>query len=171
MATTPERIALGRIGRSHGVTGAFRVWPYADDFERFTRLRQVVLTRGNKTLAAVVRSVQILPDCVLIQTEEVTRPEDVATWLGGDLEIAAEERAKPPDGEFFHDQIIGLRVETTDGQLVGTITGIIEAPASDVYVCRDGDREFLIPAVDVFIQSIDPAGGRMVIAPIPGMVD
>jgi len=166
-----ERIALGRIGRAHGITGAFRVWPYADDLERFERLHHIVLTRGTKSLPAVVSSVRIVPRCVIIQTEEVTHPEDVATWLGGDLEVAAEERVAPPAGQYFHDQIIGLRVETIEGMAAGTITRIIEGPANDVYVCQDGEREYLIPAVDVFIKSIDVTAGKMVIAPIPGLLE
>jgi 16S rRNA processing protein RimM len=130
-----------------------------------------MLTRGTKSLATVVRSVRLVPGCVIVETDTVTRPEDVATWLGGDLEIAAEERVDLPAGQYFHDQIIGLNVETVDGESVGTIADIIEAPANDVYVCRSGERDFLIPAVDVFVKSIDVAAGRMVIAPIPGMLE
>ena len=153
------------------MNGAFRVWPYADDLERFRRLHRVVLERDSKTLATVVCSVQLAPGHAIVQTEAITRPEDVSAWQGGDFEIDASERVALPAGQYFHEQIVGLQVETASGEAVGTIVAVMEMPAHDVYVCRRDDKEYLIPAVDLFITSIDLTARRMVINPIPGMID
>jgi 16S rRNA processing protein RimM len=168
---TADRVALGKIGKAHGVKGAFRVWPYADDLERFADLKRVTLTRGAKTLATSVESVRIAPGYVIMQTDAVHTPEEVQIWLGGDLEIESAERVELPEGKFFHDQVIGLSVETVEGKKVGKVIEIIDGPGNDVYVCSDGANEFLIPAVDVFVKSIDVKNGRMVIEPIPGMLE
>jgi len=166
-----ERIALGRIGRAHGLTGAFRVWPYAADLERFSLLHEVVLTHGKRTLTVTVETVRQAKGCLIVQTKEFTTPEDVRPWINGDLEIDASERVTLPEGQYFHDDIIGLRVETTSGASVGTIVSIIENAANDVYVCRNGEAEYLIPAVDEFVKRIDLAKGVMVIEPIGGMIE
>lgn len=166
-----ERIALGRIGRAHGLTGAFRLWPYAQDLERFSLLKAVVLTHGKRTLTAAVVSVRQAKGYLIVQTEEITTPEDVQPWVNGDLEIDVNERVTLPEGQYFHDDIIGLRVETTKGANVGTITAIIENAANDVYVCTSGDAEYLIPAVDEFVKRIDIENGVMVIEPISGMLE
>lgn len=168
---TADRVALGKIGRAHGISGAFRVWPYAEDLERFAGLKTVILSRGPKSVTATVQSVRIAPGHVILQTDLLHTPEDVQVWLGGDIEIDATERVKLPEGKYFHDQIVGLTVETVDGKQVGKVVGIIDGPGNDVYVCQDGDHEFMIPAVDVFIKSIDIKSGRIVIDPIPGMLD
>lgn len=166
-----ERIALGRIGRAQGLSGAFRVWPYAKNLERFSLLHEVVLTHGRHSLTVVVESVRPAKGCLIVQTEQLTTPEDVLPWINGDLEIDASERVTPPEGQYFHDDIIGLRVETTSGRRVGTITSILENAANDVYVCHNGETEYLIPAVDQFVKRIDIAEGVMVIEPIAGMLD
>jgi 16S rRNA processing protein RimM len=166
-----DRVALGKIGKAHGIQGAFRVWPYADDLERFAALKRVTLTRGPKAAVANVLSVQIAAGFVILRTDAVQTPEDVQIWLGGDVEIEAAERVALPEGRYFHDQIVGLTVVTADGRAVGTIVEIIDGAANDIYVCRDGDKEFMIPAVEVFIKSIDLTTGRMVIDPIPGLLD
>lgn len=166
-----ERIALGRIGRAHGLSGAFRLWPYANNLERFSLLHEVVLTHGSRTLTVVVENVRQAKGCLIVQTQEITTPEDVQPWVNGDLEIDASERVTLPEGQYFHEDIIGLRVETTSGDTVGTIVSIIENAANDVYVCRNGEAEHLIPAVDEFVKQIDIPNGVMVIEPIAGMLE
>lgn len=166
-----DRIALGRIGRPHGIAGAFLVWPYAEDLERFARLKQFVLSKGDKTLNATVESVRIANGYAVIQTGELTTPEDVRPWTGGDVEVDSAERIQPPPGRYFHDQILGLKVVTMQGTPVGIVESIMDCPANDVYVCRDGVKEYLIPAVDTIVKEIDLNACVMRIEPIPGLID
>ena len=166
-----QRVALGKVGRAHGIQGAFHVWPYADDFERFERLKRVTITRGPKSVEAKVESVHVAGGRVIMQTDAVHTPEEVSIWLGGDIEIEAEERVELPPGQYFHDQIVGLQVETVKGEKVGEVVRVLDGPANDVYVCRQGDKEYMIPAVDVFVKSIDLKAKKMVIDPIPGMLE
>ena len=166
-----DRVALGKIGKAHGVHGAFRVWPYADDHERFNELKQVTLTQGAKSVSASVESVRLVPGCVIMQTNAIHTPEEVQIWLGGDVEIEESQRVQLPEGKYFHDQIIGLKVETVAGKRVGIIVQVLDSPANDIYVCLDGEREHLIPAVPKFVKSIDLKSGKMIIDPIPGLID
>lgn len=166
-----ERVALGRVGKAHGVKGGFRVWPYAGDHERFADLKQVTLHYRARSMTVDVTEVRLGNGFVIMWTSQLETPEDVRPWIGGDLEIEASERVTLPPGQYFHDQIIGLNVRTVAGQRVGEIVGVIDGPANDVYVCRDGSREHLIPAVDRFIRSIDLELGVMTIDPIPGLLN
>lgn len=166
-----DRVALGRIGKAHGVHGAFRVWPYADDLDRFAALKSVTLSRGAKSVTAHVESVTIAAGFAIIQTDAIRSPEEVQIWLGGDLEIELSERVVLPEGRYFHDQIIGLKVETVAGEKVGIVVQVIDGPANDVYVCRSEDNEYMIPAVAEFVKSVDIKNGKMIIDPIPGMID
>ncbi|MBD3298828.1 MAG: 16S rRNA processing protein RimM [candidate division Zixibacteria bacterium] len=166
-----DRVALGRIGKAHGVKGAFRLWPYADNRERFEDLDEVTLTARNRSMTVHITGVRSGKGFVLIETEEFESPEDIRPWINGELVIDESERVTLPDGQYFHDQIIGLRVQTTEGEDVGEIIEIIENAGNDVYVCRHNDHEFMIPAVAEFITNIDIASGVMTIAPIPGMID
>lgn len=166
-----DRVALGKIGKAHGIHGAFRIWPYADDLERFTSLKEVTITRGAKSVTAKVETVRVAPGHVVMQTDAIHSPEEVQIWLGGDIEIDSSERVTLPEGKYFHDQIVGLSVVTVSGRRVGTIVEIIDTAANDIYVCSDGENEYMIPAIDVFVKSIDIKNGKMIIDPIPGMLD
>jgi 16S rRNA processing protein RimM len=165
-----ERVALGRIGKAHGIKGGFRVWPYAGDHERFGDLKQVTLHYRERTMTVDVTEVRNGNGFVILWTSQFETPEDVRPWIGGDLEVEASERITLPPGQYFHDQIIGLKVRTTEGREIGEIVDVIDGPANDVYVCHDGTRETLIPAVGQFVREIDIEAGTMTIATIPGLL-
>lgn len=76
-----------------------------------------------------------------------------------------------PEGNYRHDQIIGLSVRTTDGKIIGTITGILTGKSNDNYIVRGSTGEILIPAIEDVIQSIDLEGGFIIIEAIDGLLD
>jgi 16S rRNA processing protein RimM len=74
--------------------------------------------------------------------------------------------------EYDYDDIIGLAVETTSGEAIGKITRVIATGANDVYfVGRQDGSEVLIPAIIQVIKEIDLATGKMVIDPLPGLLE
>jgi 16S rRNA processing protein RimM len=74
------------------------------------------------------------------------------------------------EGEFFHHQIVGLRVETTDGEQLGKVAEVLETGADDVYVVRGNLGEILLPAISDVVERIDLAEGRMTVRLLPGLL-
>lgn len=80
--------------------------------------------------------------------------------------MAAEEDS------YLYDEIIGLNVVTTGGEVIGIIDSIIKTGANDVYfVKRPDDSLVLIPAIKQVITDIDIKAGTMVIDPMPGLLE
>ena len=59
----------------------------------------------------------------------------------------------------------------TDGSRLGTIEEIFSNGAHDVWVVRDGEREFLIPVIEDVVKGMDFTTRRVTIEPIPGLLD
>jgi 16S rRNA processing protein RimM len=76
-----------------------------------------------------------------------------------------------PDGQYYHRQIIGLKVRTTQGELLGDVTEILTGKSNDNYIVRGERGEVLIPAIEDVIRSIDLKRGEIVIEPITGLLD
>ena len=76
-----------------------------------------------------------------------------------------------PEGHYYHDQIIGLRVETTAGQTIGTVTDIITGQSNDNFIVRHDQEEILIPAIEDVIKSIDIEKGQIIIEPMEGLLE
>ena len=76
-----------------------------------------------------------------------------------------------PEDQYYYDQIIGLKVKTTSGELIGTITDILTGESNDNYIVQGERGEVLIPAIEDVIQSIDLEGGEVLIEPLEGLLD
>jgi 16S rRNA processing protein RimM len=60
-----------------------------------------------------------------------------------------------PPGEYYWRDIIGLDVYTEEGKLLGRIESVFPTGSNDVYVCKGGQREILLPAIVDVIRQID----------------
>ena len=55
--------------------------------------------------------------------------------------------------------------------MVGQFAGIESGAAQDLWVIRDGDREWLIPAVPEIVVDVSVAERRIVIDPPEGLLE
>jgi 16S rRNA processing protein RimM len=85
-------------------------------------------------------------------------------FRGHYLEVAEAEARPLAEGRFYHHQVVGLTVLTSSGQKLGVIAEILERPANDVWVSRDGTVEHLIPATKDAVVQVDVDAGRVVVA-------
>jgi len=167
-----DYITLARIGRSRGVQGEFYAWPLAEDMERFSRLSAVYLVREKKRESHTVETAEVISGKLILKVNGIDSPEQVRFWTNGFVEIDADKRVELPDGKYFHDDIVGLKVLTEEETKIGVIEKVLEMPAHDVYVCRTiTGQEALIPAIEGVILRVDLTGGMMIINPIPGLFD
>lgn len=73
---------------------------------------------------------------------------------------------------YLYDEVIGLSVVTTGGEVIGIVDSIIKTGANDVYfVKRPDDSLVLIPAIKQVVMDVDIKAGKMVIDPMPGLLD
>jgi 16S rRNA processing protein RimM len=108
---------------------------------------------------------------VLLKLETIDSPE-LAESLR-DKVLAVEESVLPAvgEGEFYYYQVIGLPVRTTAGRDVGVISQVFFSGGHDVWVVREGKKEYLIPVTEEIIRVIDIPGKQVVIEPLEGLLD
>ncbi len=117
-----------------------------------------------------VRSVRMANKEWLLKLEDVHRREDAERLRGLLLEVPDETIEPEPDAVFVHD-LIGIDVLTDTGEHLGTITDVLQPGANDVYVVSGPRGEVLIPAIGDVVQELDPEGRRLVITPLPGLLN
>ena len=164
---------MGEVVRTHGLEGAVRVHAISDHPDRFRDLRECVVwdPASDARHAGRIERASQEGDRVVVKLEGI---DDVAAAqrLVGRLLAVPERDALPlPQGQFYPWQLAGCRVETEDGTLVGTITGIERSPAQDLWVVAAGDRECLVPAVPEIVVDVSLADRRVVIRPPEGLLE
>lgn len=76
-----------------------------------------------------------------------------------------------PPGEYFVDDVIGLKVITPGGDFIGTVEDVFETGSNDVYLVKKGGEEFLVPAIRDVVKKIDLEQKIIVIEIMKGLFD
>ena len=119
-----------------------------------------------------VRSARVRGNIVYLRFHGIDDRNAAEPLRGVDILVRRAEAVRLPEGQFYWDEVIGLRVEDTSGRVLGSVSQILQTGANDVYVVQPEGRgkEILVPAIKDVVQVIDPAAGRMVIDPLPGLL-
>jgi 16S rRNA processing protein RimM len=165
-------VTVGRIARAHGIRGEVVVDVRTDSAEeRFapgTALATVPTSAGPLTIErARWHSGRLLV------TFAGVRDRDVAEGLRGvrlEVELDADADTGDPE-EFFDHQLIGLRAETVDGDVIGPISDVVHLPGQELLTVDGPGGEVLIPFVTAIVPTVDLAGGRVIVDPPPGLLD
>lgn len=143
-------VRIGRVGRPHGVDGAFFVEQPSQD-KRWWKTGASFLADGERVEVVAHRTSSGRPVIKL----------DTHVPRGTYLEV--ERSALPPtaEDEYYAFQLVGLSVEEQGGRTLGTVTAVTPGVANDVL---ELDTDVLLPMVEDCVREIDLETGRIVIA-------
>jgi 16S rRNA processing protein RimM len=133
--------------------------------------RGVTVYVGETHLPVVLHSSRSGGSVMLVAFEGYENPEAMAGFRNAYVYVRAEDRPPLPQGEYYHHQLLGLRVVTDQGQVLGNLSAIIDNPANDIYIVRpEHGPEILLPAIEQVILEIDLPGGEMLVHLLPGLI-
>lgn len=165
----PVFLAVGKLRRPHGVKGEMLMEVLTDFPERLRPGLMLYLEPPYDTL--VLRSVRPHKDGMLVTIDGCDTPEKAGEYRNRLVSVKTANRPALPEGEYYHHQVIGLRVTTDSGQDVGRAVEILSTGAHDVLVVRgETGPEILIPLVKPFLQEINLVQGEIIVSLIPGML-
>jgi 16S rRNA processing protein RimM len=141
---------VGRVGRPHGLEGAFVVEDASEDPERF-QPGATLLVDGEP--AEVVERKRAGNRLVLRLDRPVAR--------GAALRISRDELPEPEADAYYVFQLVGLDVEEEGGRRLGTVTEVAPGVANDVLELDSG---LSLPMVGACVQEVDLERRRIVVA-------
>lgn len=160
-------LTVGRILSPWGVKGDCKVEIMTDFLDRFD-CNQIVYIDGH---SKVIERSHRYKDKIILKLTSINSIEDVETIRNKELEIPQHQAHILNPGQYYHFQVIGLPVITCKGDTIGIVTDIRSAGGSDVYVVTGEKGEYLIPAIEDVIKSIDLDNGCITIEVISGLLD
>jgi 16S rRNA processing protein RimM len=168
----PHYLAVGRILRPHGVRGELRVEVITSSPERLNQHAYFFLASPDHPEAVrryPVEKIRWHRERLLLKLGGCDDRNGADELRGMLVQIPIEEAVPLEEGEYYHFQLLGVRVETEDGEWLGQVVQVLETGAHDVYVVRGPRGEMLLPAVDELVLELDLESKRMVVHLLPGM--
>jgi 16S rRNA processing protein RimM len=124
---------LAAITGAHGVGGEVKLKLFTDDLSAYRSFNGGALTLATLR-GAIARFAEV-------------RDRNAAEALRGTT-LTVPRSSLPPlgEGEYYHADLIGLSVETDDGEPAGRVVEVENFGAGDVIeIERDGGKRFMVP--------------------------
>lgn len=155
-----QPVIVGQILGAHGLSGALRVKVFSDVAHRFD-VSQVLYVRGDPY--QITSSTRASAGAVILKFYGIESVDAAHALNGEPVTIPQDAVPPPPDGEYFHFQLLGLRVVTDDGEELGRVSEILETGSNDVYVVSGESGELLLPALAEVVKRVQLDEGVMVV--------
>jgi 16S rRNA processing protein RimM len=167
-----QLVELGRIVNRHGIRGEVRVLLHNADSSSLFDLPDVVLTRPDGTREARrVLSARPHKQFALLAVQGAADANAAEALIGCTVSVPRDRLPPLEAAAVYHVDLIGCAVRTTGGELLGTVREMLVTGSNDVCVVDGAGREYLIPLVADVIAELDPGARRIVVRPLPGLLD
>jgi len=165
----PVFLVVGKLHRPHGVHGEIIMEVITDYPERLRR--DLLVYIGPDFSPYTLRSVRQHAGGILVAFKGQMDRDAVAGLRNKNVYVRADELPSLPEGEYYHHQVIGLRVFNETGEALGTLTEILETGAHDVYLIRpESGQDILLPVLESTILDVDLERGEMHVHVLPGIL-
>ncbi len=165
----PAYLLIGKLQKTHGVKGEIAMRVHTQFPERIRVGKGVYLGEAKNEM--IIASIRKKANLLLIRFAGIENPEDASELTNYEMFTKTRNLPKLPEGQFYHHQLIGLKV--WEGQeFLGELTEIMETGANDVYVVQQADgRELLFPAIPDVIKEINLEDETMFVELLEGLRD
>jgi 16S rRNA processing protein RimM len=145
----PQLVSIGRVGKPHGLAGAFFVERASEEPERF---RVGVVLQLNGVPATVIESKLSGGRPVIRLDREAER--------GAELTIPRSQLPPLPEDTYYVFELVGLAVEEEGGRELGRVREVVSGVANDVLELDSG---LALPMVEDCISLVDLGRARIVV--------
>jgi 16S rRNA processing protein RimM len=150
-------LEIGKIVKAQGLKGRVKVLSYLESgAEMLQSLDEVFIRRGkDQNVSYALKNFQVKGKCFYLDMAGIENIDQAEALLGCLVLVPADKMGPLSEDEYYWQQLIGLEVMTEEGTLIGTLAEIFPTGSNDVFVCRGGAREILLPAIADVVLTVD----------------
>lgn len=167
-----DAVLVGRVLRVHGLRGELKVETWSDVEGRFDRGAPLrVLLREGGEERRVVERVRVDRGTLLVKLESVDDREAAERLRGARLAIDEDEVPEPPEGFYYHYQLVGCRVHDRSIGPLGDVADVVEDGGGTLLLVEHDGRSLLVPFVDAFLGEVDLEARRIEVDLPEGLIE
>ena len=151
-----EYFEIGQIVNTFGIKGELKVVPFTDDIERFEELNSIYVVKNKQLIEYEIEQIKYHKNMIILKLKNVEDMNTAERLKGCYIQIHRKDARKLPEGTFFIADIIGSKVITDDGKILGIVDDIYNTGAKDIFVVKDElGKQILLPHIEEVILNID----------------
>jgi 16S rRNA processing protein RimM len=172
MLNWDEMAVVGRIARVHGLRGQM-ILNLESDFPeaRFHPGAELFVMRDAGVEPLTLTSVRFHGKRPVIGVAGIETIDAAEGLTGLELRVPADQLASLPVGMYYRHDLVGCRVETRRGDLVGIVREVEGTLQGSRLVVAAEGGDVLIPLVSAICTGIDPVAKRIVVDPPEGLLE
>jgi 16S rRNA processing protein RimM len=169
---SPQRIAIGRVARAHGLRGELRVELFNVESRALEAAKSLWLSTPPERAGAeyTIEWARPVPRAFLVKLESVSDRDAAEALKGATVWLSRAELPPPSEGQYYLVDLVGASVVGPDGE-VGIVTAIAMHPSVDALVITTPDgRSLEQPLLDAFIARVSVEEKRVELATLDGLI-
>ena len=150
---TNNYVIVGKISTAFGVKGWVKVISFTDPIENLATLSPWYI--NSKAIA--IEECKKHGDTLIAKLTGCDDRDKALLLRGKEISILREQLPPLTNQEYYWHDLKGLRVFTTDGELLGTVDYLFETGANDVMAIKDEhNKECYVPfLMDQVVKKVD----------------
>ncbi len=165
----PSRVLLGVVTGVRGLGGEVRIKSFTGRPEDVGAYGSLTGKEGNGVIELTVTG--RAKGLVSARIKGVESLEAAKALKGMELFVARDALPEPGPDEFYHRDLVGLRAELKDGEVLGLVTAVHDYGAGTSLEVESAEHgAVLVPFTGACVPEVDIAAGRVVIVLPPGLL-
>jgi 16S rRNA processing protein RimM len=165
------KILVGVFGAPHGIRGEIRLKSYTADPAAIATYAPLSDESGTRSFA-LEKLRPLGKDMFVTRVKDVSDRNAAEALNGIELFAAREALPAPGEEEFYHADLIGLRVENEQSEVLGTVIALHNFGAGDILEIAPSPgaqdkATAMLAFTRVLVPIVDVAGGRIVVTGDP----
>ncbi|MEA2984718.1 MAG: rRNA processing protein RimM [Alphaproteobacteria bacterium] len=157
-----KRVCVAQIGAPHGVRGEVRLWTFTADPMAVARYGALESEDGKRSFE--IEKARQAKDHLVARLRGIGDRETAERLTNTKLFVARERLPEIESDEFYHTDLIGLRVEDEGGNEIGAVIAMHNFGAGDILEIQPlGGGAMMLPFTETVVPEVDLKGGRLVV--------
>lgn len=152
-----DKIVIGKITGAHGIGGEIKVFPLTDDAQRFYDLDYFICDHTRYG----IENVRSHKGQVLIKAAEISDRTAALKMRGKMMEIDREDAVELNEGEYFIEDLKGMKVYDTSSKRTAVIKDIVQTGAVDVIWFDLDGKDLMMPYLKEYVSEVNIKEGYM----------
>ena len=177
-AAQESKVCLGVISGAHGIRGEVKIKAFGDDPLAINAYGPLSDETGGSTVE--ITSLRSNKGGVIARIAGVGNRNQAEALKGLKLFVARSALPEAAEDEYYHADLVGVRVELSDGKAIGKVIAVQDFGAGPMLEIRlsgparagaKGEQTLLAPFTREIVPEVDLAGGRLILDPPPGLLE